>query len=254
MGIRALRMTTLLVALATFAPVAGVAEGGPRAGSSPVQRQPPKATIKGGHDQKSAWLTAEYRELQLRKRSEKASPAITIELRAGTDLVTISVAPKNVVVWRGGRRVAVDSPTALQSLQQLLGSSPAIFGVRAMLSDLEPVSALDAPDMALLSTAAFVASLVGDVGAPLRLADRFMEKHRGIFRQVRGSSYCWGSYSSEVSSAWNDLQACMDDAEYRGFFRSAYERLACNAVWILRSESAWFQYLKCLSPLSAIPQ
>jgi hypothetical protein len=44
----------------------------------------------------------------------------------------------------------------------------------------------------------------------------------------------------------------MGDAADDGFFSGAYQRLACNGVWMMRSESAWFEYLKCLSPLSSL--
>ena len=47
---------------------------------------------------------------------------------------------------------------------------------------------------------------------------------------------------------------CMDEASNRGFFTAAYERLACNGTWLLRSESAWLEYLNCLSPLGPITQ
>jgi hypothetical protein len=253
MGTMGLHVTGLLLAVVALAPPpTAVAAGKPQATAAP--RQGPRAIINGGHDQKSSWLFAEYRELQVRKRTDRATLAVSIELRAGADLVTVAVAPRNISVWRGGRRVVVNSAKTLEAVQRLLGGSAAIFGVRAMLSDLEPLSASTAPDMALLSTAAFVASLVGDVGAPLRIADRFMEKHRGIFRQVRESGQCWTDYTNETSAAWNELQACMDEANERGFFQAAYERLACNGIWLLRAESSWFEYLKCLSPLTVVPQ
>jgi hypothetical protein len=159
-----------------------------------------------------------------------------------------------VVVSRQGQRLAVSSPEALQALQHLLAGSAAAFAARATLSELEGESDLKAAEMNVLSSLAFVASLMGDVNAPTRLADRFVQKHRGIFRQVREDESCWSDYTSEATAAWDDLQACMKETEDDGFFSGAYQRLACNAVWIGRSESAWFEYVKCLSPLSGIPK
>jgi hypothetical protein len=252
MGTMARGGTVLLLAVVVLAGTVSAVEAGESAGSVAAQR--PRAVVSGGHDGKTSWLVARYRELQVRTRADRAAFATAIELRAGADVVNISVARQSVAVSRGDRSVVIDSPEALEAVQHLLGGSVAVFGVRAMLSDLEPVSPLTAPDMALLSTAAFIASLVGDVGAPQRIADRFMVKHRGIFRQVRGSGECWSEYTKETTTAWDQLQDCMEDADDKGILRAAYERVACNAVWLLRSESAWFEYLKCLSPLSVIPQ
>jgi hypothetical protein len=240
----------MLIVMATWAPVWSAAASEEQ-GSGERQR---RVTISGGHDRQGAWLVAHYRDFLLRKRTERATLAMTVELRAGSDVVTVLLAAQSASVARAGRKVAIDSAEALESAQQLLGGSAAVFGLRAMLSELEADSAYTATDMALLTTAAFIASLAGDVGAPQRIADRFVEKHRGLFRQAGDSGKCWSDYSTETTNAWNDLQACMADADNRGFFRAAYERIACNTVWVLRSESAWFEYLNCISPLSAISQ
>ena len=246
MGTRALLRGLVVAAMMLPATAAAARE--------PVAATLPAAVVTGGHDTRSSWLHADYRELQLRARTDRGTRALAITLRVGADIVKVQVAPESVAVARGSRFIVVDSPEALQAVQELLGGSAAIFGLKSMLSDLEPVSRLTAPDMALLSTAAFVAALVGDVGAPQRIADRFMERHRGIYRQARESGKCWSDYSAETSAAWTALEDCMKDADAKDFFRAAYERLACNAVWIMRAESAWFEYLKCLSPLTVIPQ
>lgn len=250
MGTMARRVTGMVLALTVLLP-SGVAAAAKAATAAERQRG---AAISGGHDKKSAWMVAQYRDVHVRKVTDRATRAMTIELRAGRDVVTVSLTPQALTIARDGKQVVIDSAEAMESAQQLLGGSAAVFGLRAMLSELELVSAYTAPDMALLSTAAFVASLAGDVAAPQRVADRFVEKHRGLFRQVRDGGKCWADYTTESTAAWNDLQGCMADAENRGFFRAAYERVACNTIWILRSESAWFAYLNCISPLSAIAQ
>ena len=243
------RVAGVALAFAIAMPVSGAA-----AGEAAAQRPARAAAIAGGHDQGGAWLVAEYRDFQLRKRGDRATKTIAIELRVAADVVAITAGPQGVTVTRGDRRIVVDSAEALQSVQELLGSSPAVFGARGMLSELEAVSTLNVPEMSLLSAAAFVASLVGDTEATQRVADRFVEKHRGLYRQVRlpSSSGCWATYSAEVTASWNELQDCMADADDKEFFRAAYERIACNTIWLLRSESAYFEYLNCLSPLSAI--
>jgi hypothetical protein len=125
-----------------------------------------------------------------------------------------------------------------------------MFRARMMLSRLEGTSKLEAPEMSLLSVVAFAATLTGETGAPLRLADRFMARHHGIIRPIRFS--CWSSYSSEVNSAWNDYEGCITEADEGSALFAYIREQACVGTWVLRSESAWFEYLACLSPLTAI--
>ena len=259
MGTTARARATVGVWMVGVIVMAGPASAQDRAGQpggpSPNLARSAGLTIQGAHDGKSAWMAAQYRQLQIRKKSDRATGATVIDLRTGRDHVVIGLAQGRVSVERHGRLLVVDSAEALEAAQQLLGGSAAIFGARTLLSQLEATSTLDAPEMSLLGAAAFVAALVGDVEAPRRLADRFMEKHRGIFRHVAArADTCWTTYTKESSAAWNDLQACMEEAEDDGFFSGAYQRLACNGIWAMRSEAAWFEFLKCLSPLSALPQ
>jgi hypothetical protein len=255
MGTLAARGASLLVAatLVVFLPAS--AEGSPGAAQASGAAAPSRVpTIQGGHDGRSAWMVARYRQLQVSKQFDSASQTVAIELRAGNDVVQFSVTPAGTAITRHGQTLALDSPEAIESLQQLLGGSMAVFATREMLSQLEADSALEAPDMALLSTAAFVASLVGDPSAPRRLADRFVAKHRGIFRQVGGGgrATCWQEYTVELTHAWDELEDCMDEAEDDLWWWAPIRRLACNGVWLMRSESAWFEYLKCISPMSTL--
>ncbi|MCA1562774.1 MAG: hypothetical protein LC753_14515 [Acidobacteria bacterium] len=210
--------------------------------------------ISYGIEGKRAWLAATYKQLSVNKVTNHEERSFVIELVHDGDVLLVSYNSGAVVVSRAGRTLPVTSPTALQKLQHLLAGSTAAFAARTMLSELEGESDLKAPAMSLLSSLAFVSSLAGDLNAPKRLADRFVEKHRGIFRQVRADPSCWSNYSTESTRAWEDLQNCMNEAEDDGFFSGAYQRLACNAVWVARSESAWFEYIKCLSPLTGVPK
>jgi len=257
MGTMARRVTVLAVALAVFVPATNAVARSEREenAGTPAPQRSRRPAITGGHDRKSAWLLASYRELQVNKISDRATRAITIEMQVGNDRVTVAVAQGAVSVARNGRSIVLDSAEAMQALQQILGGSEAIFAAKAMLSELEATSELNAHDMSLLSATAFVASLVGDIDAPQRIADRFVEKYRGIYRQVgMPTGRCWSAYTTETTAAWDELQGCMADADQKDFFRAAWERIACNGVWLGRSESAWFEYLNCLSPLGAINQ
>lgn len=216
---------------------------------------PGQPVIGGSADSARAWLGAEYRGLRVEKVANRKDGSLRVDLRFGQDYVGVMIDKGGVVdVARGGARLRVESQEAYQALQRLLAGSEAIFAARVLLAEREAVSDLKAPEMSLLATAAFVTSLAGDIDAPRRLATRFVEKYRGIYRSVRLAT-CFETYTDEVTTAWNDLQACMDEANQdESIFSGAYRRLACNAVWLMRSESAWVEYLGCLGPGSIIPQ
>ena len=44
------------------------------------------------------------------------------------------------------------------------------------------------------------------------------------------------------------------DRQDESLLNRAYRRVACNAIWLVRSESAWVEYLGCLGPGQLIPQ
>jgi hypothetical protein len=206
-----------------------------------------KPTIRGAADAQRAWLGAEYHGLTLHKIANRQDGSLAIELRFRRDALAIGIdAAGTVTVARGQSSVRVASPESFERLQRLLAGSEAVLAARLLLADREAASDLQAPEMALLSTTAFVASLVGDIDAPRRLAARFVEKHRGWYRPVRVRT-CFDTYTQEASGAWNDMQNCMDEANQdSSIFNRAYRRVACNAVWLVRSESAWVEYLGCL--------
>lgn len=199
------------------------------------------------------WTIAQYGTLEIRKEIAKGGAAIT-QLRQGQDTVTLSTQKDRTQLTRGGRTVVLSSDT-MDAARELLAGSQAVFATAEMLSALQETTAFRAQDMFLLSTAAFVASLTGDTHAPLRLADRFVARYRGLYRSVAlrtddGDASCWSNYTNEASAAWNDLQACMGETSDDGWLVGAAMRVACNAIWLVRADSAWFEYLKCLSPTS----
>jgi hypothetical protein len=221
-------------------------------------RQRPTAVrpvLRGGIDGKRAWLGAEHRGLIVRKVSSRVDGSMQVELQYRRDVISIALnRAGGVAVARGGTRVEVTSVEAFEQLQQVLAGSEAAFAARVMLAEREAASELQAAEMSMLSAAAFVASLVGDVDAPRRLSARFVEKHHGRYRPVRFRT-CFDEYARESSAAWNDMQSCMSEANQdESIFNRAYRRVACNAVWLVRSESAWIEYLGCLGPGQLFPQ
>jgi hypothetical protein len=181
--------------------------------------------------------------------------SLLVEIHYRRDLISIALnRAGGVAVARGGKRVEVTSVDAYEHLQQVLAGSEAAFAARVMLAEREAVSELQPAEMSILSAAAFVASLVGDVDAPRRLAARFIEKHYGGYRQVRLRT-CFDEYARESSAAWNDMQDCMNEANQdESLFNRAYRRVACNAIWLVRSESAWIEFVGCLGPGQLFPQ
>lgn len=241
----------LLAVGSAGATVGGNEQGRASANGTPQDLSGPQIT--GQVDRSHARMTATHKGLIVRKTTARADRSFSLELQYHGDVVFLAVDGDGVpAVRRAGGAVRVDSPDALRQVQQVLAGSEAIFAFRALLAERESVSDLKAPEFTLLASAAFVASLVGDTDAPRRLSARFVEKHRGIVRPVAAAgASCWDDYSGETTGAWNDLQNCMAEANQDpSFFNGAYRRLACNAVWILESESAWFEYIQCLNPLA----
>jgi hypothetical protein len=243
------RITGLVLAGACAAAVVGgPARERVAIAASPAPAQADrKPTIRGAADAQRAWLGAEYYGLTLHKIANRRDGSLAIELQFGRDALAIGIdAAGDVTVARGGSSIRVASADAYQRLQQVLAGSDAVLAARLLLAEREVVSDLQVPEMSLLSTAAFVASLAGDVDAPRRLAARFVEKHSSWYRPVRLRT-CFDEYGKESSAAWDDMQNCVDEANQDpSVFNRAYRRVACNAVWLVRSESAWIEYIGCL--------
>ena len=220
----------------------------PAAGGATTRVTPRKPSIRGAADARRAWLGAEHRGLTIEKVANRVDGSLRVELRYGQDAVSIAIDVNGTIaVARSGRRVRVSSAEAFAQVQRLLAGSEAAIATRFLLAERETTSDPSAGEMSLLSTAAFVASLLGDVDAPRRLAARFAERQAGV-RPVRMGN-CYDTYTAEASAAWNDMQACMDEANQdSSLLNRAYRRVACNGVWLLRSESAWIEFLGCLGP------
>ncbi len=246
------RATLMTAAMLGVSAGVGQAATGSEDAPRAAQRSRAKLQLAVGFDGHRTWISAQYRQLGIRKQTSREPRLTSIELRYGADTTTVEVGEAGVIVSRGTQSITVNSPKALGMVQELLAASPAAFAARAAISELAEESDLAAADMSLLSALAFVASLTGDVDAPRRLTDRFVAKHRGVMRPVRRAT-CWEEYTAETTAAWSDLQSCMDEADQdESFLRGAYRRLACNAVWLARGEAAWFEFLGCIQPMKAV--
>jgi hypothetical protein len=223
------------------------------ASESAASAQSSGIRIVGGVEASRVWVTADYQGLRIQKFTAKGGASV-IEFSYQDDSVVLSLSKERISVGRNGVARELSAPDAVEQVQALLAGSPAMFQTRVMLSQLERTSALKAGSMTILSAAAFAASLTGDVNAPLRLAERFVEKHRAPYRRARhdDEASCWSSYSQEVDNALTDATACTKEALEAGGIWTLGRTYACSASWALRVESAWFEYLKCLSPLGSV--
>ena len=240
----------LVVLVHAWSPATADATGGEACEVEPVTGAPsPTLRLKAGVETTRVWVTGEYDGLTVRKFTAKGGASV-IEFNHGDDTVVLSISSQRVSVGRNGIARDLDSPESIEEVQQLLAGSAAMFHNRVMLSQLERTSVLKAGSMSILSAAAWAASLTGDVEAPIRLALRFVEKHRGPLMRVRADDEesCWTAYSTEVDAALTDATNCTREAVESGGLWLLARTYACSAVWVLRGESAWFEYLKCVSP------
>ena len=215
--------------------------------------------LAAGVEPQRVWLTASYDGLSIRKFTAKGGASV-IEFSYGDDTVVISLSRDQLSIGRKGVAREFKGQRSMEDIQALLGASPAVYRTRLMLSQLERTSALKAGTMSVLSAAALLASLTGDVDAPARLSERFLEKHRRGYALVRAvvsrsddEDSCWSSYTKETEAAWKSQESCVKEQTELGWFLLDSRINACMTVWFLRAESAWFEFLKCTG-LTSLPK
>ena len=197
--------------------------------------------VTGDTDGRHAWMTAVYRDLIVRKLVNPAKGSLSIDLRHELDVVTISAdAAGQLKVSRGPRKVLVSSAESLAEARQMLRGSDGVSQLLAL--ERRSVRLRAAPEVALLSTIAFVGSLAGDEGAPGRLHDRAVNDP--LWFKPAPSDRCAPEYAVRSSEAWDLAHACLGDDHASGD-----GLLACRLKWFLQAEAAWFTYLNCVSPV-----
>ena len=208
--------------------------------------EPEKVAIQIGADRDRVWLEASYKGLQVRKFTQRGGASIT-ELQLGQDRVVISVSAAGLSAIRNGKQYASDDTGSPAAVRGALASSPAVLHARNLLAHFESADSLNPSEMSLVVALAFVASLTGDTGAPARVGERFGTRGRERILPVRyvlGS--CWGDYSNEVNAALYDHASCRYEADQSSGLMEEVLEFACDATWLMRVESAWFEYINCL--------
>jgi hypothetical protein len=218
-----------------------------------VQTAHGRMKIAGGVEPNRVWVVADFNGLQVRKFTAKGGASV-IELRYDDDSIVLSLSRAANTISRGGRAVNLGTPKGVDDARQLVGGSPAMFHARVLLSRYEQTSDLKGPSMSLLSALAVAATLTGDVDAPRRLSERFLERHRGVLRRVRDDGSCWTEYEKEVNAALHDYEACLAEASTAVWYRVYSRVIECGLMWGMRAESAWFELGKCNGLLGLVPK
>jgi len=151
-------------------------------------------------------------------------------------------------VARGGQGFDVDleAPDAgdLARIRQVLSDSPAIRQFRALRSVLAPGFVKHAAGAGVVVLDGVLAILSGEmpVAQPM-MATLAAADGTGIGEgdEIAGPS-CWEAYTTETNAAWVDYVACISEFAWYNPIREV-----CAFVWVLRAESAWFQFLGCSS-------
>lgn len=241
------------VVLSWMIPAIAAAEAAPAVCMAPLIPIEEEPSIRVGADTDRVWLESTIDGLRVRKFTQKGGASV-LELQHGRESVVISVSPGRLSVLRNGTTATVDpaDPQSIEAIQSLLAASRAVLQARRVFSRLERRSSLKGPQMSLVTSLAFVASLLGDVEAPSRLSDRFGGLHAGRVRPVRLGASCWTNYTTEVMAAQDDLAHCLVEAAEGSVFLRSFRETGCEITWILRVESAWFELIKCSGvPLAA---
>jgi hypothetical protein len=180
----------------------------------------------------------------------------TMWIRAEDDEVGLTGDPGVLTISRQGRTVTVYlsrlEDGAMDLARTLVADSKAMRRFRAAAYALSPAEAATPAGAGLQLTATFLSLLDGDLGAVKRLPGRSKPRPAGSpsgsispmsaeEEEVNGPA-CYEHYVQEVVSAWYDYQVCSVSV---GMIHPLVE--LCAFEWLLRVESAWFQFLGCSS-------
>lgn len=198
-------------------------------------------------------LTAAQFEFE---KSVTAAGQTDIRIVGGGDRVTVSFAEHIVSVGRGRASVKFDPRLATEEdenkVRRLLVGSRAVRVFRAIAAHLESRSPEEDDFFALatLVDGALVGLLDGDKAGVARVAKRIGNRQRARLQSVaarlRGQfPDCVGMYESTVSWAWNEYSECTEEASDDSWLIRSINTNFCTTEWILRAESAAFQFLAC---------
>jgi hypothetical protein len=247
----------------TVRPVAKVCAAGPAAVQAKPARVPGEWRDAGAGVTFSAAQPGPSR-LILRARAtdfsfEKSvvpSGATEMQIVAGGDRVTLSLDATSVRVTRGETTLTLDPRASndedIVKLHRLLAGSKAVRAARALAAHYESLPAGEdgAYAISMLIDGAVIGFLSGDPGAIPRIARRLAVRRatglqRAAFRGQDRFPDCWGDYENTVYWAAGEYTECLHDASDDPWLIRGINMDYCGVVWVMRAESAWFQFAKC---------
>ena len=190
------------------------------------------------------------------EKAVSASGETSIRIVGGDDRVNVAFAQNSISVGRGKVRVGFDPRLATEDdenkVRQLLVGSRAVRAFRTIVAHLESRGPEEDDYFvtATLVDGALVGLIDGDRGIIGRVARRIGGRQRARLQVValRGQERyadCWGMYENTVSWAWNEYQSCNVEASDDPWFIQSINTNFCTTEWIIRAESAAFQFLSC---------
>jgi hypothetical protein len=195
--------------------------------------------VSGDSDGRHAWMTAVYRDLVVRKLTNRAAGTVSIDLRHRSDAVTIVLHADGIITIRRAKRtVAVESPESLEGSRSLLADSEA---VQHLLDVGRVMVVRSVPDAALLATTDFVRTLAGKTGSPEESIGQALTS-RAWMRSNRRDR-CALTYTATNRALLEDVQTCLGDGE------AGNSLVWCHSQWFVETEASWFDYLTCSWPV-----
>jgi len=168
-------------------------------------------------------------------------------LAARQDVLVIVRTGPRLRVTRNGQTAVVAMDRAdedgLDQVQAVLAGSHAARAFRGVHRHLADEARASAPGVALDRLDALLAILQGEAGALDRRAPDARDAAWRSSRVAYGAvATCYSAYETEVIGAWDDYAQCIYDVRW---FPGLQE--VCAFTWLLRVESAWFQFIGCSS-------
>jgi hypothetical protein len=169
-----------------------------------------------------------------------------VRIAGRQDLVVLIRTGNRLRVTRGDQtavmRIDQTDEEGLDRVQHVLAGSYAVRAFRAVTHRLGQDSRESAPGIALENLGALLGVVLGEPGAADRLAPKRTEGGR-LARAACGlERSCYSAYEIEVTNAWGDFSQCVYDVRW---YPGVQE--VCAFTWVLRAESAWFQFIGCSS-------
>jgi hypothetical protein len=192
-------------------------------------------------------LISEVKGKELSITKTFANDRLTLEVRAGSQSLSIAVAHRQIEIKSGRKTVRFDPAQTTESqydaVKNLLGQSRVVGRLRSAVAGLSTGVREGPGGFDLLATEALVALLDGDPTAAQRLKERIRGELLGVGVQParRTNGECFDEYKREQYLAFLAAENCVNDFS---FWNVPAQNL-CYLEWLIRLEASWFEFLGC---------